>query len=139
MSDAALGYGSLFQTGDGGSPEIWSTVAEVTNISPPGVARDSVDTSHENGPNEWRESIPGLKTPGEMSIEMNFVPGGDAYADLFAELSDQLIRNRRIVFPDGEVMGFRAFLTGLESEVPVDAQMKATATFQLSGAVDPIV
>lgn len=139
MSDAALGYGSLFQTGDGGSPEVWSTVAEVTNISPPGIQRDSVDASHENGPDEWRESIPGLKTPGEMSIEMNFVPGGDAYADLFAELSDKEVRNRRIVFPDGEVMGFRAFLTGLESQVPVDAQMKATATFTLSGAVDPIV
>ena len=139
MSDAALGYGSLFQTGDGGSPEVWSTVAEVVNISPPGVSRDSVDTSHENGPNEWRESIPGLKTPGEVSIEMNFVPGGDAYADLFAELDDQQIRNRRIMFPGGEVMAFTAFLTGLESEVPVDAQMKATATFTLSGAVDPIV
>lgn len=138
MSDAQLGYGSLFQTGDGGSPEVWSTAAEVTNISPPSISRDSIDTSHENGPNTWRESLPGLKTPGEMKIEFNLVPGGDAYADLFAELDDQTIRNRRIVFPGGEVMGFRAYLTGLESEVPVDAQMKATATFQLSGAVDAI-
>lgn len=138
MSAAQLGYGTLFQTGDGGSPQVWSTVAEVTNISPPGVSRDSVDTSHENGPNEWREAIPGLKTPGEVKIEFNFVPGGDAFADLFAELDDQQIRNRRIVFPDGEVMAFTAFLTGLESEVPVDAQMKATATFQLSGAVGAI-
>ena len=139
MSDAALGYGSLFQTGDGGSPEVWSTVAEVTNISPPRISRDAIDTSHENGPDDWEESMPGLKRPGEMSIDFNFVPGGDAYNDLKVEMEDKTIRRRRIVFPGGEVMGFSAFVTELGSEVPVDGKMTASAKFKLSGAVDPIV
>jgi predicted secreted protein len=138
MSDAVLGYGTLFQTSDGGSPAVWSTVAEVTMIVPPNPSRDNVDLSHENGPNEWRQNMPGLKSPGEVKLEFNFIPDGTAYADLFAELSDQEIRTRRIVFPNGEIMGFSAFLTGLEADAPVDAQMKATATFQLSGQVDPI-
>jgi predicted secreted protein len=138
MSDAVLGYGTLFQTSDGGSPAVWSTVAEVTMITPPNPSRDNIDLSHENGPNEWRENMPGLKSPGEVKLEFNFIPDGNAYAELFAELSDQEIRTRRIVFPNGEIMGFSAFLTGLEAEAPVDAQMKATATFQLSGQVDPI-
>lgn len=138
MSDAQLGYGSLFQTSDGGSPPVWWTVAEVTSITPPAVARDSVDLSHENGPDKWREFMPGLKTAGEVKLEFNFIPDGGSYSDLFEELSDREIRRRRIVFPNGEVMGFSAFLIALDSDVPLDAQMKATATFQLSGPIDPI-
>lgn len=139
MSDAILGFGTLFQTSDGNSPAIWSTVAEVTMISPPEISRDNIDLSHENGPNEWRENMPGLKSPGEMKLEFNFIPGGASYDDLFAELADQVIRTRRIVFPNGAVLGFSAFLTALGSEAPVDAQIKATATFQLSGQVDSII
>lgn len=138
MSDALLGYGTLFQTSDGGSPAVWSTLAEVTSISPPAPTRDNIDLSHENGPDDWRENMPGLISPGEVKLEFNFIPDGTAYADLFAELSDREIRQRRIVFPNGEIMGFYAFLTSLESDVPIDAQMKATATFQLSGQIDPI-
>lgn len=138
MSDAALGYGSLFQTGDSGSPEVWSTVAEVSNISPPAVSRDAVDLSHENGPDDWEESMPGLKRPGEMAIEFNFVPGGDAYNDLKLEMEDRVIRHRRIVFPSSEVMAFYAFVTELGAEVPVDGKMTASAKFKLSGEIDPI-
>lgn len=138
MSDAVLGFGTLFQTSDGGSPSVWSTVAEVTMITPPNPSRDNIDLSHENGPDEWRENMPGLKSPGEVKLEFNFIPGGASYSDLFAELDDKDIRRRRIVFPTGEVMGFSAFLTALEADAPLNAQMKATATFQLSGAVDPI-
>jgi len=138
MSDAVLGYGTLFQTSDGSSPAVWSTVAEVTAITPPNPSRDNIDLSHENGPDQWRENMPGLKSPGEVKLEFNFIPDGTAYSDLFAELDDKEIRTRRIVFPNGEIMGFSAFLTALDADAPVDAQMKATATFQLSGQVDPI-
>lgn len=138
MSDALLGWGTLFQTSDGNSPAVWSTVAEVISISPPAPSRDNIDLSHENGPNEWRENMPGLKSPGEVKLEFNFVPGAATYDDLMSELSDQTIRVRRIVFPNGAVLGFSAFLTGLEPAVPVDAQITASASFQLSGSIDPI-
>lgn len=138
MSDAILGYGTLFQTSDGNSPAIWSTVAEVISISPPAPSRDNIELSHENGPNEWRENMPGLKSPGEVKMEFNFVPGADTYDDLFAEMNDQTIRNRRIVFPNGAILGFSAFLTNLEPSTPIDTQITAAATFQLSGQIDPI-
>jgi hypothetical protein len=94
MSDAVLGYGTLFQTSDGGSPAVWSTVAEVTAITPPSVSRDNIDLSHENGPDDWRENMPGLRSPGEVKLEFNFIPDGDAYSSLFAELDDKEIRTR---------------------------------------------
>lgn len=138
MSDALLGFGTLFQTSDGGSPAVWSTLAEVIAITPPEVSRDNIDLSHENGPNEWRESMPGLKSPGEVEFTFNFIPGAGTYEDLREEMDDQEIRVRRIVFPNGEVLGFSAFLTSLGIEAAIDTQLKATAKFQLSGQLDPI-
>jgi predicted secreted protein len=138
MSDALLGFGTLFQTSDGGSPAVWSTVAEVIAITPPNPSRDNIDLSHENGPFDWRENMPGMKSPGEMEFTFNFVPGEGTYEDLMLEMDDQDIRVRRVVFPDGSVLGFSAFLTSLEIESPLDAQLKATAKFQLSGQLDPI-
>lgn len=135
MSEAIIGWGTLFQTEI--ATNIWSTVAEVTTISPPGPSRDNIELSHENGPNEWRENMPGMKSAGEVKLDFNFVPGADTYNDLLAEMDDQVIRRRRIIFPNGAILGFSAFLTGLEAEVPVDAQIKASATFQLSGQIDP--
>lgn len=134
MSDALLGWGTTFQTADGAS---WLTVAEVTSISPPNPSRDSIDLGHENGPDDWRENMPGMKGGGEVKLEFNFVPGGDTYNQLMAELDDKLVRRRRIVFPNGAILGFSAFLTSLEPTAPLDAQLKAAATFQVSGEIDP--
>lgn len=134
MSDAILGWGTIFQTETTAG---WSTVAEVTSISPPSPSRDSIDASHENGPDDWRESIPGVKSGGEVKLEFNFVPGGETYNDLMSELDDNLVRRRRIVFPNGAILPFSAFLTSLEPTVPVDAQIKAAATFQVSGEIEP--
>lgn len=134
MSDALLGWGTTFQTEDGAS---WLTVAEVTSISPPNPSRDSVDISHESTPNKWREAIPGMKSAGEMKLDFNFVPGSDTYNGLMAEFDDELVRRRRIVFPNGAILNFSAFLTSLEPSVPIDAQMTASATFQVSGEIDP--
>ena len=139
MSDAILGYGTQFQNGDGGSPEIWSTVAaEITNVTPPNPSREAIDVSHEDGPDDWAGSMPGKSSPGQMSIEFNFVPGANDYNDLLAELDDKEIRHRRLVFPNSSVMTFSAFLLSLESEAPIDDRITATATFQLTGQLEPV-
>ena len=75
---------------------------------------------------------------GEVSIEFNFIPqgSGSTYKILNAELSlsgPAALITRRIEFPDGSVFEFNAFLTGLESEDPLDDKMTGTGTFKISG------
>ena len=57
MADGKLGYGTKFQTGNGSSPESFTDTAFVTSITPPGLSRDSIDVSHMQSPDEWREFI----------------------------------------------------------------------------------
>lgn len=139
MSDAVLGYGSLFQTESLDSPNDWVTAdAEITDITLPSPSREVIDLSHESGPDDWTEAMPGKPRPGDMSIEFNFVPGGNGYNDFKLEYADKTVRRRRIVFPNGAVMEFSAFVSELGAAVPLDSQMKATVKLQLSGSIDPI-
>ena len=135
-SDANIGFGTLFKTGNGAVPEIFTTLAEVTNITPPALSRDTVDVTHELSPEAWREFIAGLKDGGEVSIDMNFVPGSTDAASLMAELSltgKAAIKNRQVVFPDGSVFAFAAILTGYEPDAPIDDKMAASLTLKVTG------
>ena len=135
-TEADIGYGTLFQTSDDNSPAVWTTMGEVTNITPPAMARDSVDASHEQSPNGWREFIPGMKDGGEVSLELNYVPGNAATLALVAELNlsgQSATKPRRILFTDGSFWEFNAFLTGFEPEAPLDDKMTAAVTFKVTG------
>ncbi|WP_262048658.1 phage tail tube protein [Bradyrhizobium sp. Bra78] len=135
-TEATVGIGVLFKTGDGAVPEVFTTGVEITNITPPSMSRDSVDATHELSPNSWREFIPGLKDGGEVSVDMNFVPGNAEAAALMAEFAldgAAAIKNRRIEFPDGSYFAFAAFLTGYEPDAPIDDKLAASATFKVTG------
>lgn len=135
-TDAAIGFGTLFKTGNGATPELFSTVAEVTGITPPAMSRDTVDATHELSPEAWREFIAGLKDGGEVSFDMNFVPDSADAANFMAELDLQgsaATKNRLILFPDGSVFKFAAILTGYEPDAPIDDKMSASVTFKVTG------
>lgn len=135
-TQAKIGFGSLFEIQDlEQSPDGWVKVAEVTNITPPNFSRDAVDATHTESEEGWREFIPGLKDGGEVTVEMNFIPGA-ASTDRIFELFSRDVGDFRISFPDGSpstVWQFKAFITGFEPEAPLDDKMSATATFKLTG------
>jgi len=132
---AQLGYGTAFQTDRGGSPQ-WVTVAESVSISMPPLSRDAIDASHECAPGEWRGSIPGLKNGGEVSVEMNFTNA--EYIALAAELDSTDPLPRRIVFPDGAIYPFTAFLVALEAGATVGDRRAAAARFKVVGEPGPL-
>lgn len=135
-TQARIGYGTLFASGNGAVPEVFTTLAEVTNITPPGWARDTVDASHEQSPGAHREFIAGLADAGEVSMDINYVPGGAAAAALEAEKAltgSSAAINRRITFPDGSYMTFTGILTAFEPDAPIDDKMSASLTFKVSG------
>lgn len=135
-TSARIGYGTLFKSGNGASPEVFATLAEVTSITPPAMARDTVDASHEESPGAWREFIAGMKDGGEISLELNFVAGGSSSLALMSEFDldgPLATKNRQIVFPDGSYFAFAAILTAFEPDAPLDDKMTASATYKITG------
>ncbi len=135
-TNAMIGFSTLFKSGNGATPEVFATVAEVTSITPPAYSRDTVDATHEQSPYGFREFIPGLIDAGEVSFDMNFVPDSADVAAFLAELDasgSSAMKNRQIVFPDGSYFQFGAILTGFEPDAPIDDKMSASVTLKVSG------
>lgn len=132
-TEAKTGYDTLFQKRTSTGPDVWTTLAEVTNVTPPGLSRDTHDASHTQSPNSYREFISGMIDGGEVTLEINFVPGSATTALLLADLDLPTAGTYRVVFPDDETWTFSALMTGLESEAPIDDKMTATATYKVSG------
>lgn len=135
-TNADIGYGTTFSSGDGLSPETFTELAEVTKITPPNMSRDAVEASHMQSPNAWREFIAGLKNGGDVSLELNFDPDGTAATALMAELTlsgSAASKNRQITFTDGTVFAFAGILTAFEPDAPIDDRMVASVTFKVNG------
>ena len=107
MSNAMLGYGSVFQVQTESSPDNYVDMAEVNSITPPSFSLDQVDVTHMASPNRNREFISGLNDPGECSFDMNFIPGNASDDRIFELLSlptgSSRARNCRVSFPNGDV------------------------------------
>lgn len=134
-TQAFIGHGAEIAVGSG-SPVQYAAIGEVTSISGPSLARDAIDATHMASPGGWREFIPGLKDGGEITIEFNFVPGSQSYADLQAAFNSSDAVPFRLTFPDGSpgtTWTFDGIVTGLESDMPVDDKATGTMTVKLTG------
>lgn len=133
MTQAAIGYGTLFKIRTSTGPDVYTTIGEQTSVTPFGIAVDSIDASHEESPGAWREFIPGLKDGGEVSLELHYVPGGTAEATLLAALATTKVC--RVVFPSGARADFSAFITEVSPEAPLDDKMVASVTLKVTGEI----
>lgn len=127
------GFGTVFQRGNGATPEVFEALANSTKISPPGLKRETIDTTAHDTPYGWMTFIGGLRDGGEVSIDLNYDPG--VHDELVADLDDPLPRNYRIVFPDDldTTWNFQAVMTGFEPDAPYDDKLTASVAFKVSG------
>jgi len=142
---AVKAKGTLLKRGDGGGSEIFTTVAEVTNIGGPGLTQEMIDvTSHESA--DWRDYIPGIAEGGEVTLDINYIPDNashDAVAGLLKDFEDQIDgtlstpRNYQLVFPDpsATVWEFAAWISGFEPTANASGTEKlgASVTLKITG------
>jgi predicted secreted protein len=143
-SQGLIGLGIHLARGDGASPEVFTNVAELVDLSPPSMTKEQVEATHTDSPDGFREYIGGLKDGGEFSATMNYVPGnatqGNASGGLLNDfLTQSTPRNWRVTFPGSPAMmwTFKAVVTGYEVAPPIDDRVTLTATFRVAGAVTP--
>src|SRR3546814_3460259 len=73
-STGKAGIGVTLQRGDGSSPEVYATMANVTQISAGGVTVNMIDATHLDSPDFYAEFIPGLKTADEWTATIQWDP-----------------------------------------------------------------
>jgi hypothetical protein len=130
---ADIGYNASFAIGDDEDPIQYTLVAEVTNISPPGRTRGTIDATHLKSPDEYMEFIAGMAESGEASITLNFVPNA---TDVLVTAFEAKTGNFQILFPSGVKLNFAGIVTGYEfGELSTD-KMTATFTVKATGKAE---
>ena len=134
-TSAMLGHGTLFKIGTNATPPVYTTMAEVKNVTPPSFEADQVDVTHNESPNRTREFIAGLKSPGECSFEMNFVPGSASDDKIMGLLDTGDTVPCQIEFPNAVVWAFLASVRSYEISSATEEAMTATVGMTVSGEV----
>jgi predicted secreted protein len=131
-------FGTLLKIGDGGTPETFTTIAEVRDISGPSLALDTADVTSHDSPGGWEEHIGTILRSGEITFTVNFVPTHATHnpsTGLIADMVNREVRNFQLVFPNvgNTTWAFAALVTGFEPAEPVDDALTADVTLKLTG------
>jgi predicted secreted protein len=139
MSSAAVSaFGTLLKLGDGGSPENFTTVAELRTISGPSISADAIDVTTHNTPSPWRRFIAGLLDGGEITFELNFIPTDPTHsysAGILKDITNRARRNLQIVFPDTGLTTWTipVIFTAFEMSSDPAEVLMASVTAKVSG------
>jgi predicted secreted protein len=136
-SSAIWAYGSLLQIGDAAASENFTTVAEITELTPPAMSRDDIDVSNNSSSDGYREFIPGWRDGGEVSAKANWLPTNttqDYTTGLHAQFNDNVKHNYKIILPSTLItISFSGFLTAFEPDLPLEEQAQLSFTIKISG------
>jgi predicted secreted protein len=128
MTTAAIaGYGTTLKR-DG------NAIAELTSISGPSKARDTIDVTNFGSPDTYREFIAGMKDGGEVGIEGNFIASDtDGQVGLDTDFEAGTIQDFIITFPDSTTWTFTAIVTKFETTDTFDGKVGFSASLKVSG------
>lgn len=139
MPTAAIGaFGIQLQIGNGGGPEVFTTIAELRDIDGPDMSMDTIDVSNQSSPGAWREKIAGLLDAGDITFDIAFVPTNATHnfsAGLLRDMTNRTRRNFRLVFPNAGATTWTipAYVTGFSPSGPVEDALTASITLTVAG------
>jgi predicted secreted protein len=114
-------------------------VAEINDISGPSLSRDTIEVTHHQSTNRWREFIKSLKDGGEISFTINYNPVDTTHKTSTGVLADfandTTVDTWSLVFPDSGLTtwSFPAIVTGFEPKEPIDDRLTADITLKVAG------
>jgi|SRR5208337_4174174 len=133
---------TLIQYGNGASPEGWTTVANVGDITGPTMKSTVQDVTSQSTGDYWRQKIQTLLDAGQISFPCYFVPnsaGHQALLEIFAGRSGNngIPYAWRVLFPvaAGSVPWiFNGWLSQFSMKAPVAGVIEAACIIDLTGA-----
>lgn len=132
-------YGAVLKTGNAASPEQFTAIAQVRTINGMNITRDSIESSHHDSTDKWRDFLPGFKDAGDITLDLEWDPLGATHkyttGGFLKKLDDTTNTNFQLVWPTSPVVtwNFTAHLTGVSPVAPHEDKLTMTATFKVSG------
>jgi hypothetical protein len=138
MTGAISAFGTLLKIGDGGSTEVFTAIAEVTDIGGITLSTATEDATNHSSSGGFEEKIPTTLSTGPVKFGINFVPTGPTHSystGLIKDWVNKTKRNFKLVFPDtgATTWSFAAYVTGVDIKAPVKGKLAADITLDITG------
>lgn len=137
---AVAAINTFIQLGNGSSPEVYATLANVSSITGPGLSANVVDVTSHSSSTPWREKITTLLDAGDVTFDLFFVPndtGHKALLTLFTSRGSGVPSPFALSFPttpSRTVWTFDGWVSKFSTSEPVDNVIKASLTITITGA-----
>lgn len=121
-------YGAILKRGA-------TTIAQVRDITGPGLSLDTIDVTTHDSTDAWREFIAGLKDGGEVSLDIVFDPDNASQTNFRTDLDARTINTWSITLTDSSpaIITFSALVTEFEPSMAVEDELSASVTLKITG------
>lgn len=138
MSNNALpAQGCLLQVGDGASPEVFTTIADITNFSGPDGSKSEIDTTDVAA--TAKTFLGGLPDLGSVQFSMNYIPTNAQHAQVRSDYlsSTSVSRNYKVVYSDSPQSEqiFTGYVSSFAPDVQADAALVASGSIRVTASV----
>lgn len=135
--EAISAQGTLLARSADVNPPVFTTIAELRDMTAPPLTRNPIETTSHN---EVEESfVVGIRRKGEMSVQIGWVPSNSTHDEstgLIKAWKDGSRDIYQITFPDGAKWLFSGFVTNVGPSMPVDDGLVADVTIRPTGVMD---
>jgi len=133
-----IGFGILLKRGNGASPEQFTAIAELIGLAGPTLSRETVDVTHTESTNKYREFIAGLLDAGEVTVDVAWLPDHATQNEatgILKDLHDGTLRNFQIIWPTAAPVTWTiaCLVTGVDPTAPIEDRMTASISLKVSG------
>lgn len=126
------------KAGDGGSPEAFTTVLDVLELSAPGISLDTEEITNHSQSDHYRKFAGTLLDAGEVSATVLYDPSNATHVALVADIAARTQRNFRLEFPGATTnarWSFAGYITSFQPETPTDAHLKASLSIKITASI----
>lgn len=136
MSELATdAQGTTLKIGDAASPEVFTAISEVTDISGPGGSAQVKDVT--DLASTRKEKKMGLPDEGQITFTCFFIYGNTQHELLETRRAARTLTNFQLTIPTSPVTtkNFSGYVIATPKSFPTDGDVSANITIEISGAI----
>jgi hypothetical protein len=133
-----LALQTFLKAGDGGSPEAFTTVLDVLELSAPGISLDTEEITNHSQTDYYRRHAGTLLDAGEVTATVLYDPANATHVALVTDIQARTQRNFRLEFPGSTTnarWSFAGYITAFQPQTPTDQHLKADVTIKITASI----
>lgn len=137
MATARKAMGTALKRGDGGSPEVFTTIGRMRNFAGPGLSQETIDVTDLGNVTGYAEYLLGLKDGGEITCELTWDPADAQHAAILGtDFEGQVLRNFKMLWSNsGVTWSFVALVAKFAPKGDPKTALTADLTLKITGAI----